>query len=49
MSAPCVARDHAHLEEVFSAIISTPGVLRTRTEVILRQRVGPRVTQLLGE
>lgn len=44
-----VARDHAHLEEVFSAIISTPGVLRTRTEVILRQRVGPRVTQLLGE
>jgi len=24
-------------------------VLRTRTEVILRQRVGPRITQLLGE
>ena len=44
-----VARDHAHLEEVFSAIISTPGVLRTRTEVILRRRVGPRVTQLLDE
>lgn len=44
-----VARDHAHLEEVFSAIISTPGVLRTRTEVILRQRVGPRATQLLGD
>ena len=44
-----VARDHAHLEEVFSAIIATPGVLRTRTEVILRQRVGPRVSQLLGE
>lgn len=44
-----VARDHAHLEEVFSAIIATPGVLRTRTEVIMRQRVGPRVTQLLGE
>ena len=42
-----VARDHAHLEEVFSAIIATPGVLRTRTEVILRQRVGPRVAQLL--
>ncbi|MDV8001146.1 Lrp/AsnC family transcriptional regulator [Rhodococcus sp. IEGM 1408] len=44
-----VARDHAHLEEVFSAIISTPGVLRTRTEVILRRRVGPRVSQLLDE
>lgn len=44
-----VARDHAHLEEVFSAIISTHGVLRTRTEVILRRRVGPRVSQLLGE
>lgn len=44
-----VASDHAHLEEVFSAIISTPGVLRTRTEVIMRQRVGPRVAQLLGE
>ncbi|MDX2358030.1 Lrp/AsnC family transcriptional regulator [Dietzia sp. PP-33] len=42
-----VARDHAHLEEVFSAIISTRGVLRTRTEVILRQRVGPRLAQLL--
>lgn len=42
-----VARDHAHLEEVFSAIISTRGVLRTRTEVVLRQRVGPRVAQLL--
>lgn len=44
-----VARDHAHLEEVFSAIISTPGVLRTRTEVVLRRRVGPRVAQLLDE
>lgn len=44
-----VARDHAHLEEVFSAIIATPGVLRTRTEVIMRQRVGPRVTQLLRD
>src|SRR5699024_4426261 len=42
-----VARDHAHLEEVFSAIISTPGVLRTRTEVVLTRRVGPRITQLL--
>lgn len=44
-----VARDHAHLEEVFGSIISAPGVLRTRTEVVLRQRVGPRITQLLGE
>lgn len=44
-----VARDHSHLEEVFSAIIATPGVLRTRTEVVLRRRVGPRVAQLLDE
>lgn len=44
-----VSRDHAHLEEVFSAIISTPGVLRARTEVILRQRIGPRMAQLLDE
>lgn len=44
-----VARDHAHLEEVFSAIISTPGVLRTRTEVVLTRRVGPRIAQLLKE
>lgn len=44
-----VARDHEHLEEVFSAIISTPGVLRTRTEVVLTRRVGPRITQLLEE
>lgn len=42
------ARDHAHLEEVFASIISTPGVLRTRTEVVLRRRVGPRNAQLLG-
>lgn len=42
-----VARDHAHLESVFSAIIATPGVLRTRTEVVLTRRVGPRITQLL--
>lgn len=44
-----VARDHEHLEQVFSAIISTPGVLRTRTEVVLTRRVGPRITQLLDE
>lgn len=43
------ARDHAHLEEVFASIISTPGVLRTRTEVVLRRRVGPRNAQLLDE
>lgn len=42
-----VASDHEHLEQVFSAIISTPGVLRTRTEVVLTRRVGPRVTQLI--
>lgn len=43
------ARDHAHLEEVFASIISTTGVLRTRTEVVLRRRVGPRIAQLLDE
>ena len=42
-----VARDHAHLEDVFAEIISTPGVLRTRTEVVLTRRVGPRVAQLV--
>lgn len=42
-----VARDHAHLEEVFAEIIRTEGVLRTRTEIVLTRRVGPRVAQLV--
>ena len=42
-----VARDHAHLEDVFAAIIATEGVLRTRTEIVLTRRVGPRVAQLI--
>ncbi|MFL0578148.1 Lrp/AsnC family transcriptional regulator [Dietzia sp. 179-F 9C3 NHS] len=42
-----VARDHEHLEDVFGAIIATEGVLRTRTEIVLTRRVGPRVAQLV--
>jgi DNA-binding Lrp family transcriptional regulator len=43
------ARDHGHLEHVVQAIIGVPGVVRTRTEIALNERVPPRVLPLLDE
>jgi DNA-binding Lrp family transcriptional regulator len=42
-----VARDNAHLEDVIQTIISLPGVVRTRTEVALRERVPHRMLPLV--
>ncbi|WP_043268112.1 Lrp/AsnC family transcriptional regulator [Streptomyces sp. CT34] len=42
-----VARDAAHLEDVIQRLISLPGVVRTRTEVALRERVPHRMLPLV--
>ena len=42
-----MARDNAHLEDVIQKLISLPGVVRTRTEVALRERVPHRLLPLL--
>lgn len=41
------ARDNAHLEDVIQSLISLPGVVRTRTEVTLRERVPHRLLPLV--
>lgn len=45
--ARVVARDNAHLEDVVQKLISLPGVVRTRTEVALRERVPHRLLPLV--
>ncbi|WP_069174047.1 Lrp/AsnC family transcriptional regulator [Streptomyces griseus] len=42
-----VARDNGHLEDVIQQLIQLPGVVRTRTEVALRERVAHRVLPLV--
>jgi DNA-binding Lrp family transcriptional regulator len=42
-----VARDNAHLEDIIQRLIQLPGVVRTRTEIALRERVAPRVLPLV--
>lgn len=42
-----VARDNAHLEDVIQKLISLPGVVRTRSEVALRERVPHRLLPLV--
>lgn len=41
------ARDNAHLEDVIQRLIRLPGVVRTRTEVALRERVAHRLLPLV--
>ncbi|HVW43797.1 MAG TPA: Lrp/AsnC family transcriptional regulator [Amycolatopsis sp.] len=41
------ARDNGHLERVVQVIVGLPGVVRTRTEIALNERVPPRVLPLL--
>ena len=41
------ARDNAHLEDVIQRLIQLPGVVRTRTEVALRERVAHRLLPLV--
>ncbi|WP_406363976.1 Lrp/AsnC family transcriptional regulator [Streptomyces sp. NBC_01579] len=42
-----VARDNGHLEDVIQQLIQLPGVVRTRTEVALRERVPHRLLPLV--
>ncbi|MFH9813008.1 Lrp/AsnC family transcriptional regulator [Streptomyces olivaceus] len=42
-----VAGDNAHLEDVVQKLISLPGVVRTRSEVVLRERVPNRLLPLV--
>ncbi|MFF8387144.1 Lrp/AsnC family transcriptional regulator [Streptomyces kanasensis] len=42
-----VARDNGHLEDVIQRLIRLPGVVRTRTEVALRERVPFRLLPLV--
>ncbi len=42
-----VARDNVHLEDVIQRLIRMPGVVRTRTEVALRERVAHRMLPLV--
>ncbi|MEU9292575.1 MULTISPECIES: Lrp/AsnC family transcriptional regulator [unclassified Streptomyces] len=42
-----VARDAGHLEDVIQRLIQLPGVVRTRTEIALRERVTHRLLPLV--
>jgi DNA-binding Lrp family transcriptional regulator len=44
-----VARDNAHLEDIIQRLIQLPGVVRTRTEIALRERVPHRILPLVEE
>ncbi|MFF8959587.1 Lrp/AsnC family transcriptional regulator [Streptomyces sp. NPDC014894] len=41
------ARDNGHLEDVVQRLIRLPGVVRTRTEIALRERVAHRLLPLV--
>ncbi|MET9413084.1 Lrp/AsnC family transcriptional regulator [Streptomyces klenkii] len=47
LMARVVARDAAHLEDVIQVLVQIPGVVRTRTEMVLRERVPYRVLPLV--
>ena len=42
-----VGADNADLEGVIQSILAIPGVIRSRTEVVLSRRIRPRVTPLI--
>ncbi|MYS24389.1 transcriptional regulator, AsnC family [Streptomyces sp. DvalAA-14] len=42
-----VARDNPHLEDIIQRLVQLPGVVRTRTEIALRERVAHRVLPLV--
>lgn len=47
MMARVAARDAGHLEDVIQLLVQLPGVVRTRTEVVLRERVPYRMVPLV--
>lgn len=42
-----VARDNTHFETVLQAVMQTEGVLRTRSEIVLRRRIWPRTIPIV--
>jgi DNA-binding Lrp family transcriptional regulator len=42
-----VAKDNADLEVVLQRVIAVPGVIRSRTEVVLSRRIEPRILPLI--
>jgi DNA-binding Lrp family transcriptional regulator len=44
-----VARNNAHLESIVQSLLVLPGVVRTRTEIALNQRVAYRVLPLVRQ
>ncbi|MCW2622006.1 MAG: transcription regulator AsnC [Frankiales bacterium] len=42
------ARDHEHFEQVIQAMVGVPGVVRTRSEIALKERIAQRVLPLLS-
>ncbi|ROO88011.1 AsnC family transcriptional regulator [Actinocorallia herbida] len=44
-----VARDNAHLEEVIQQLLRMPGVVRTQTQIVLRERVRHRMLPLVAQ
>ncbi|MEV5505521.1 Lrp/AsnC family transcriptional regulator [Streptomyces orinoci] len=47
LMARVAARDAAHLEDVIQQLVRMPGVVRTRTEMVLRERVPYRMVPLV--
>ncbi|MDX6223429.1 MAG: hypothetical protein QOD91_2483 [Frankiales bacterium] len=47
MVCRAVAHDNAHLEDILQRVLAVPGVVRTRTEIALKQRIAPRILPLL--
>lgn len=47
LTCKVVARDHGHLEQITLKLQEVKGVQRTRTEIILRDRIPARHSQLL--
>ncbi|MBH1937219.1 Lrp/AsnC family transcriptional regulator [Streptomyces sp. AV19] len=47
LMARVVARDAAHLEDVIQRLVRQTGVVRTRTEMVLRERVPYRMVPLV--
>ncbi|MEV4435037.1 Lrp/AsnC family transcriptional regulator [Streptomyces sp. NPDC049555] len=45
--ARVAARDAAHLEDVIQLLVQVPGVVRTRSEMVLRERVPYRMMPLV--
>lgn len=44
-----VARGNAHLEQIVQRLLALPGVVRTRTEIALKERIAYRVLPLLQQ